>query len=72
MKETIFVIVAVLALIGLCLIIGLIMRAFNIGSGKENDSGDDFMVHTMGDGCGIIIMLSIFVSVILFFIWLFL
>lgn len=53
MRESVASIMSILALIGLALIIGLIMRYFN-ALNRDKESNTDFMVNTLGDGCGMI------------------
>lgn len=72
MKESVITFISILALIGLSLIIGLIVRFFDPKSDSSKENGTDYMVNTLGNGCGYIVIISSIVgSILALLCWLF-
>lgn len=57
MRDTAIMLITLLALIGLCLILGLGMKFFNKDLQDKKQSNEDFLMDTMGNGCGVIMIL---------------
>lgn len=72
MEEDLIMVLSILALVGLSLIIGIIMKYFSKEERGKKQSNEEYLMDTVGSGCGIIaLIVGLGIPLVGILIWIF-